>query len=90
VLYDNSVRKKPASKGEIMGIMNITDKDGLWRLSDGGITSLKTGEFKLIKDLPHADALAYMDYAKYMRKCRVAFETGQWPMTHWASGRETC
>lgn len=68
--------------------MNITDQDGLWRLTDNCITELATGNSRSVV-LPSAFVLGSMDYSVYLRKCRVAFNTGVWPKTHWKSGRIT-
>ena len=62
-----------------MGHMNITDKDGMWRLKDGCIENMKTGEIRAIPNMPSASYIAYVNYRVYMRECRVAFETGRWP-----------
>jgi hypothetical protein len=69
--------------------MNITDIDGKWRITDGYIENLKTGELKRLKHSPKAEDLAFMPYGKYMRKCSIAFLTGDWPKTYWSSGRVT-
>lgn len=69
--------------------MNITDEDGNWRLTPGQIENRKTGEVRRISEMPSASRLAMMRYDTFLRKCRVAFETGAWPKTHWASGRVT-
>ncbi len=69
--------------------MDITDKDGLWRLTHGHIENRKTKEIKAIKDMPTADSIACMPYKSYLRKCSIAFATGEWPKTYWKSGRIT-
>lgn len=69
--------------------MNITDSDGKWRLADGGITKLETGEFVALKRMPSGNTIAHMNYNLFMQKCATAFATGEWPKTHWASGRIT-
>ena len=67
--------------------MNITDADGLWRLTDGRIENRKNGEVRRVSDMPPGNVIAYMDYNVFIRKCGVAFESGKWPMTHWKSGK---
>ena len=69
--------------------MNITDKDGLYKLTVGHITDLQTNETRPVSNMPSANAIAYMDYDTYIRKCGEAFHSGEWPITHWASGRAT-
>lgn len=69
--------------------MNVTEASGKWRLTDHHIENRETGEIKKIKNPPSASAVAHMDLAKFQRKCNSAFITGEWPMTHWKSGRVT-
>lgn len=70
-------------------MMDITDKDGLWRITDGHITNRTTNEMRPVKNIPRGNEIAYMDYDKFMRKCGIAFNTGKWPPTHWKSGKIT-
>jgi len=63
----------------LMGHMNITDKDGMWRLKDGCIEDMKTGEIRVIPNMPSGIYIANISYSKYMRECRIAFGTGRWP-----------
>lgn len=67
--------------------MNITDKDGLYRLERGQITNLRTNTTVSVGNMPSANTIAYMNYNTYIRKCGEAFNSGEWPMTNWASGR---
>lgn len=69
--------------------MNITDQDGLWKITDGCITNRTTNELRRVKNIPSGHEIAYMDYKKFLRKCEIAFNTGEWPQTHWKSGRIT-
>jgi hypothetical protein len=69
--------------------MDITDKDGLWRITDGQIENRKTGEVRKLKNTPNAHDIAFMSYDLFMSKCSTAFTTGEWPKTHWASGNIT-
>ena len=69
--------------------MNITDGDGLWRITPHQIENRKTGEIKRLTITPSADRIAYMNYELFLRKCAEAFRTGVWPKTNWASGRVT-
>lgn len=59
--------------------MDITDADGLWRVTYHHIENRKTNELRRVKDIPSTDALAYMPYETFLRKCEVAFNTGKWP-----------
>jgi len=59
--------------------MNITDKDGLFKLEAHNITNLKTNELRSVSGIPNGNAIAYMDYNLYIRNCSTAFHTGQWP-----------
>lgn len=67
--------------------MNITDKDGKYRLEHGQITDLHTNITVSVDNMPSANTIAYMDYNTYIRKCGEAFNSGGWPMTNWSSGR---
>lgn len=58
--------------------MNITDKDGKWRLEQGLITNMKTGEVRVLKNTPDPKHVASMPYADYMRRTENAFRTGTW------------
>jgi hypothetical protein len=62
--------------------MNVTDKDGLWRVTQGFIENRKTGEIRTLEHTPSANALAYMNYDKFLAKCQIAFNIGTWPVTH--------
>lgn len=68
--------------------MNITDADGLWRLTPGKIENRKTGEVHNM-DKRDASHITSMPYGEFLRKCAVAFHTGVWPKTYWSSGRIT-
>jgi len=59
--------------------MSITDKDGLWRLTDRCIENRRTGEVKVVHNMPSANSIALMAYSAYLRGCQVAFQTGEWP-----------
>jgi hypothetical protein len=69
--------------------MNITSEDGNWKLEIGFIINQITGEKRRLQNTPSANAVAYMDYDKFLCKCQIAFDMGTWPMTHWKSGRIT-
>ena len=59
--------------------MNITDADGLWRITSGEIENRTTGEVRRVVNLPSGNAIAYMPYSTFLRKCQIAFDTGEWP-----------
>ena len=69
--------------------MDITDKEGLWSKNHGQITNRKTKLYKAASNIPGGNTLAYMDYDTFIRKCGIAFNTGEWPQTHWKSDRIT-
>lgn len=75
-----------STKGE-QKMMNITDADGKYKLTHGHITNLATGETKAVRNMPDASTIAHMDYNTYIRKCGIAFNSSEWPMTNWSSGR---
>lgn len=60
--------------------MNITDADGLWRITDGQIESRKTGKVRQVGGIP-ANSLASMDYRAFLHGCNIGFNTGHWPGT---------
>jgi hypothetical protein len=59
--------------------MDITDKDGLWRIKYHTIENRKTGKVRTVKNIPRASTIAYMTYAVFLKKCEAAFKTGVWP-----------
>ena len=59
--------------------MNISIEN--FRLTHNNIYDLKSNESKHVPNLPNAQTFASMPYNKMLRKVRIAFETGKWPMT---------
>ena len=60
-------------------MMNITDKDGLWKIEYRSITNLKTNELRSVTNIPTASTISYMNYNLFLRNCQIAFDTGRWP-----------
>lgn len=59
--------------------MDITDADGLWRITDRQIENRKTGEIKRLNRTPSANTIAHMPHKKFLSECAIAFATGKWP-----------
>ena len=62
--------------------MNITDADGKWCLRDHSIENRKTGEVRTVENMPSANTIAYMNYKTFVKKCSIAFDSGEWPMNN--------
>jgi hypothetical protein len=60
-------------------MMDITDKDNLWRITYHSITNLITNEVRLVKNIPKGSTISYMNYNLFIRSCEIAFNTGEWP-----------
>jgi hypothetical protein len=63
--------------------MDITDKDGLWKVTETTITNRITNEVRIVKNIPQASTIAFMDYTTFLRRCEIGFNTGSWPVKHW-------
>lgn len=62
-----------------MGVLDVTDAKGRWRLTDGQVENRKTGQIRLVTGIRFSDVACDHEEV-FARKCQTAYDTGQWPV----------
>ena len=59
--------------------LDVTDAGNRWRITPRMVQNMKTNQLRAIERTPSATELSYMTENQFVKKCKIAFDTGQWP-----------
>ncbi len=58
---------------------SVTDSGGKWRLAGKELENIKTGEVRILENIPSSAEIARISEKTFVTRCSVAFCTGKWP-----------